>query len=198
MLGNIKKKYTITHYINNEDITKKEFLNSYSDFEDIFPLLKTLGGNIFNNGIFQIFTFEKAYHWTNLITKTYFPELKNSLFCFAITWQGCILAIDDEDNSIYLFDPATCEYFAIENTSLDEFLETEFLENEEEIIYPEDFLNSMSFLNRKVLDSEFSISHKVSLFLGGKDEFENLEVINTEVMWELQIQLAEAIDEIPD
>ena len=198
MLSNLKKKYTVTHYLNNEDIQKKNFYDEYPDFNSVFPLIKKYGGYVFENGLFHIFTFSKAYHWTELITKNYFPELKNSLFCFAITWQGCVLAINDKDEAIYLFDPASCEFFALEETSLEEFFDTVFLDNEDEIIYAEDFLNSMKYLKRSILDSEFSIAHKISLFMGGKDEFENLEVINTEVMWELQIQLAEAIDDLPD
>ena len=128
MIRNIIKKHPITHNLNNENISKKEFLNDYPFFKSIFPLIKKHGGDIFENGLFHIFTFSKANHWTKLITENYFPELKNTLFCFAITWQGCILAINEEDNTIFLFDPATCEYFAIEDTSLEEFFDSVFFD----------------------------------------------------------------------
>lgn len=198
MLKNILKKYKVTHYIENQKTIKKDFLDEFDSFKNCFSLISKYGGYIIENGMFQIYNFEKASKWTNLITKSYFPEFKDTLFCFAVTWQGCILAINDKDDSIYLFDPATCEYFAMEEVSLEDFMTEIFLENEDDIIYSEDFLNTMTHLKKETLDSECSVTHKVSLFLGGEDKFENLEIIDTEVMWDLQIQIAEGINEIQE
>ncbi|KAA1247220.1 hypothetical protein [Aquimarina sp. RZ0] len=198
MLKNIQKKYVITHFNDNNKIKKKDFLNEYNSFGFAYELLMKNGGDVFENGLFQILTFQNAYKWTNLITTNYFPEFKYKLFCYAMTWQGCILAVNEENDTIYIFDPATCEYFAMEDTSLNDFLSEEFLENEDEIIYSDDFKLSLSFMNIEELDSAFCIAHKISLFLGGEDQIENQEIIDTEVMWDLQIQIAESINEIPD
>lgn len=197
MLKAIKNKYQVSELLTNEGVTRKQFEDEYPLFSFVYNLIDKDGGEVFAHGIFQIFTFQKALKWTGLITNNYFTEFRYKLFCFAVTWQGCILAVNDSNDAIYLFDPATCEYFALEDISLKKFLEEEFLRIEEEIVYPEDFRNTMSFLEIRNLDSNQSIAHKISLFLGGKDAFENLEIVDTEVMWDLQIQIAEGIEEMP-
>ncbi len=198
MLKNIIKKYKITHYIDNESIEKNNFKHKYGSFDIVYKLISKSGGDIFENGMFQILTFKKVDLWTNLITETYFDEFRNQLVCFAITWQGCLLAVNEDNTSIFLFDPATCEYFELEETSLEDFFKTVFFEVEDELIYVEGFRNSLQFLKLNILDSEKSIAHKTSLFLGGEDVLENLEVIDSEVLWDMQIQIAEGLNEIPN
>ena len=43
-----------------------------------------------------------------------------------------------------------------------------------------------------------SIGHIIYLHLGGQDDVDNLEIVDTEVLWELQIEIANRINEIPD
>ena len=193
----IEEKYSNYKTLSNEKINEEDFKEKYPSFIFMYTFISEHGGKIFEKGMFQFFSFQNAFKWTKLISHEYFAEFKNQLFCFAITWQGCIIAVDKNNQSIHLFDPATCEYFALEDTSIKNFLQDEFIEIEDEIIYPEDFNNSLSYLKIENLNSEKSIGHKVSLFLAGEDSFENLEVIDTEVMWDLQIQIAEGINEIP-
>ncbi len=197
MLEQINKKYNILKILPNEAISKADFEEEYQSFDFLYGFIAENGGKIYENGMLQFFSFQKALKWTKLVTNNYFTELKNQIFCFGITWQGCILAVDKDNQSIYLFDPATCEYFALEDTSIEKFFKYDFVEIEDEVIYPEDFRESLSYLKINNLDSDKSVGYKISLFLGGEDNFENLEIADTEVMWELQIQIAEGINETP-
>ena len=198
MLEAVQKKYGVTGRVPNQEVPELDFVNQDKAFAFVYPLLKDHGGEIYAHGLFHMLTFEGALKWNELMTAEYFSDLNNQLYCFAITWQGCVMAINLANDEVYLFDPATAEYFSIEDTSLAEFWGESFHEIEHEAFYPEDFQATLSALGLRSVPENQGIGHKISLFLGGKDEMENLELIDTEVLWETQIQIAETINEIPE
>lgn len=190
-LKKFKQTFKIENTLKGEDFIK--------DFEFAKPLIENYGGVTFNNGLFRIHTKASANQWTTLLTQQYFKkEMEGeNLFCFGFNWQGCMYCINSSNDKIIYFDPATCEYFSAEDISLTEFLDDILTDNEYDIISEEYFEEAFEDLGKPELSFHKSYGHKQYLHLGGEDDTTNLEIVNTEVLWDLQIQLAESINELP-
>lgn len=72
------------------------------------------------------------------------------------------------------------------------------MDGEYDIIFEEYFYEAKAFLRFKALKNDESVGHKIYLHLGGEDAISNLEIVNTEVLWDLQIEVSERINELPD
>ena len=89
---------------------------------------------------------------------------------------------------MYMFDPATGEYFEMEQ-DLFGFL------NEDLVEYRNDLLGEDRFFelyqnDKTPLNIDQCFGFKIFLFLGGEDSNENLEKIDIEVYWELNSQVS--------
>jgi hypothetical protein len=194
MITKFLNKYKITDKLNNiktVDVIDNKFL---------YDLISNHGGEIFNNGLFKIHTFEMMSRWTDLISDIYFKdETKGiSLYCFASNWQGCMYCINKENNLIIYFDPSTCEFFECEETSVEDFFDSILVEGEYDIIFEEYFEEAKDYMKFGKVNYDESVGHIIYLHLGGEDDVNNLEIVNTEVLWELQIEVAKRINEITD
>lgn len=175
----------------------ERFISSYTFARQIF---EEYAGSIFNNGQFKIHTKESSLKWSLLLNKEYFVEEleDNDLLCFAFNWQGIMYCVNRENNIITYFDPATCEFFQAEDISLIQFLNEKLTDSDYDLLAKDYFGEACEYLDIQNLKFGDSIGHKVYLHLGGNDDIKNLEVIDTEVLWDTQIQVAESINELPD
>ena len=198
-MENFINTHVVSYKANNETIEKSNFVEKYPNFDFIYDLIASYGGFVFDEGLFKIHTFEYLEKWTNLITCNYFKnELKDEeLICFASNWQGCMYCIDSKNNSIIYFDPATCDFFKADGITLNLFFDNILVDGEYDIISEEYFKEAFSYLKSDRLEYGDSFGHKIYLHLGGEDQPENYEIVNTEVLWGLQIQLSDRINEIP-
>ena len=196
MLETVEQRFRTTYRVESAPISEKEFANRDRAFAFAYPLMGPHGGKVFHRGMFRIFTVEEAEKWTGLMTDDYFDELRHQVYCFCITWQGCVIGVDTDNANIYLFDPATCEYFVVEGLSLHEYLNSALDDVLEESFYPGQFHEALHALNLDVVPVGQSVGYQKSLLLGGEDETYNLELIDSEVMWDVQIQIAESINQI--
>lgn len=194
------EKYSHSYSEPNQNINKETFQHKYHAFSFIYDLIYQYGGDVFDNGLFKIHTFAYLEKWTNLITNHYFKkEIEGQeLICFASNWQGCMYCVNSANNLITYFDPATCDFFSADNTSITNFFDNVLVDGEFDIIFEDYFKEVMGYLNSSKLNYDESIGHKIFLHLGGEDNIENLAMINTEVLWDLQIQVAERINDLPD
>jgi hypothetical protein len=192
------KKYKITYHFDNEKVEKMEFYTKYNNSESLYNIISQYGGCILNNGLLKIHTFEYVDKWTALLSE-YFREEINpfDMICFASNWQGCMYCIDKKDSTITYFDPATCEFFSADS-SLQFFFDEILVSGEYDIIFEDYFYEAFEYLNLKNLEYENSLGHKIYLHLGGEDDVSNLEIVDTDVLWDLQIQVAASISEIDE
>ncbi len=103
--------------------------------------------------------------------------------------------INYTNTKIVYFAPATTEFFEAD-FSIQDFFEKILLGNEYDILFEDYFDEAKDYFKIKSIPFAKSIGHKVFLHLGGEDDVQNLEIIDTEVLWELQIQTADRINEI--
>lgn len=191
------QKFKVTEKVENKHIDVNSYFN-----KDEFPFVKKIvddfGGCIFNKGLFKIHTFEYVHKWTNLLKEFFKEEMPDfNLLCFATNWQGNMYCINSSNSEIVYFDPATCEFFEAE-FSIDEFFNSVLVDGEYDIIFEEYFEEAQAYLKFDFIPYDKSLGHKIYLHLGGREVVQNLEIVDTEVLWELQIQTANRINEIPD
>ena len=159
-------------------------------------MISRIGGNVYNNGLLRIHTYSHLSRWTKNLSEYFKEEMQNfKLYCFASNWQGNMYCVDELNKKIVYFDPATMEYFESE-ISLDAFFNEILLGEEYDVLFSDFFEEARCYLGIESLPFDKSIGHKVYLHLGGEDDVENMEVVDTEVLWELQYQIANRINEL--
>jgi hypothetical protein len=190
------EKHKMTHMVSNKKIDRSIFFEMYGDNDFLYHVIAEYGGTAFDNGLFKIHTFEYVDKWTALLSEYFRKEIKSfNMICFASNWQGCMYCIDKYNRKITYFDPATCEFFDADS-SLQTFFDDILVSGEYDIIFEDYFKETLGYLKLDNVKYEDSVGHKVYLHLGGEDDVDNLEVVNTETLWDLQIQIAESINEI--
>lgn len=177
-----------------------EWESFITKFDFIITLFEKHSGTTFGNGIFRIHTQSSSIKWSNLLANEYFKDEldETDLICFGFNWQGIMYCINSKNDTIIYFDPATCDFFKAEDISINDFFDNVLLDPDYDLLSVDYYNEAMRFLKIKNLNFNDSIGHKIYLHLGGEDEVSNLEVIDTEVLWDTQIQVAESINELPD
>lgn len=171
-------------------------LSVLSNLPELSSIIKKFSGNIFDNGLFKVHNAGSFFFWTNL-TFEFFKKFKGNSYVFAFDWVGRQYAINYSENKtkILMLDSATGEAFELPKS-----LETFF--NEDLINYKNDLLEFDKFnLLTQTLFNQLSFDQccgfKIPLFLSGKDQIDNLEVIDLEVYWELNFQIYSKIKNLP-
>lgn len=189
------EKYKITDKQENQIIDRETFIETIN-FPFVYDIINELGGISFNKGLFRIHTFEYVFKWTKLL-KDYFKEEISDfdLVCFASNWQGNMYCVNALNSKIIYFDPATVEFFEAE-FSIEDFFNEVLVDDEYDIIFEDYFVEAKNIKKFDFIDYDKSIGHIIYLHLGGEDQVSNLEIVDTEVLWSLQIEVANRINEI--
>lgn len=162
----------------------------------IRELLENEGGMSFDSGLYRLHTISSSAYWTEIASK-YFSKYQDCFCCFGFDWLGRQYAMDLKDwNLIYLFDPSTGEAFELEQSLVD-------FHNDDLVNYRDETLSSKEFEKwlleaKKPLRFDQCVGFKVSLFLGGIDRFENYELADLEVHWELSYQIFRKTKNLPE
>ncbi len=162
----------------SQDMTKME-IKSPMDFMSKFS------GFVFGEGLYRVINKEKVVFWNEMVGE-YFDGYSNKINCFGIDWLGRVFAVDNRVESkgrcTLMFDPSTAEVLKIP-ADFDEFHNNEIVNYSNESLDSELFYAWLS--DNKPLQFSECVSHKIPLFLGGQDNFDNMDVIDVEVNWEI-------------
>lgn len=174
-----------------------KFDEKYKKDTELLTFFITNGGASYDKGIFRIHNKSSSFYWTLIVTE-YFPKYKDKICCFAFDWMGRQFAVDLEDeNKTYLFDPATGEDFELEQ-SLSGFFDEELVDYRDETLIPDDFSFVMDKLGLDILPPSKCIGYTKILFLGGKDDLDNTEVIYMDVYWDLNYKIYSKINKLEE
>jgi len=153
-------------------------------------------GSSFNSGVYRLLAIESIDHWTKVVTEA-FPSYRGKITCFGRDWLGRFFALDAtrrvaHEPAVSIFEPGTGEVLEAP-VGFAEFHNEEMVEFPDAAVANDAFekwaaLNPVSHLS----DSE-CVGYKVPLFLGGNDDFANMEVVDIEVYWGLCSQLLSSI-----
>ena len=159
-------------------------------YNSIEEFLKNTSGKSFLNGLYTIFKKEDIEKWNGIIGE-YFPDYKGSFSVFAYDWMGRIFVIENNSNMVKMFDPEERTCYA---TDMD------IVKFHEEIVNDTDSMLSLNYFNQrleknnnKIIKYGECVGFKTPLFLGGKDELDNLEEIDMDVYWTITLDINNAV-----
>ena len=172
------------NFINHFNCHDAHGLNSNEDF------LSYVGGKTFYNNLFTLFSDEDRTKWSLMVEK-YFPMYKGTVSAFGHDWQGNVFSIDTRDNNVKIFDPVNRESYST-NMSLADFLNDAINDANSAFVglYFEDYVNHGG---AREIPYGRCVGYKVPLFLGGKDEVDNLEESDMDVYWTMTLDMQNTI-----
>lgn len=190
------KKDSFEFYFKEEKITNI-FHDKISKRTIVSNFFTDFGGTSYNKGLFRLHNKSSSFFWTNLVGQ-FFPKYKDKICCFAYDWMGCQYGINlANENIIYLFDPAVGKVFEVEQNLLG-FLNEELVDYREETLDSETFIQLLKKTKINLLPSNECFGFKKLLFLGGNDEFKNLEIYDMEVYWDINYQVYNKIQNLEE
>lgn len=152
------------------------------DIEGARHFFNTYAGVAFGGGIYRVFRLGEPEQWNENVLGI-FSQFSGEIECFATDWMGRVFAWDFAGQRVLLLDPGFGEALKIPVNFID-------LHDREFVEYPEESLSKglyERFLSIKDLKERITrdqcVGYRVSPFLGGADDVENLEVIDMEVYW---------------
>lgn len=193
MIDFFLKKYSLTSKNDNSSRDKELYSNLPKAF---VGLISKIGGAVFENGILRIHTFESSLHWAVKLER-YFTDKKEYIYPFAFDWLGRHFCINSQNGTVYMFDSAMFELFALPG-SVSSFFENDLVDDSDALLGISLFNTVCAKLKIEKLEFEQCIGYKVPLYLGGKDEIQNFEIQNLEVYWEIMYQIYVQVKDLPE
>lgn len=154
-------------------------------------LLSSFSGMSFNRGLYRIVRAQDLPVWSNRIVLG-FPAFAGRITCFGYDWLGRTFAVDakrieEGEPGVVMFEPGTGEALQIP-ANVQTFHETE-LDEYQDAALASNFYATWRGNGGAEPAYDQCIGYNVPLFLGGKDDSENLELTDLEVYWHITAQL---------
>lgn len=163
--------------------------------------LAPYSGCNFGGGIYRLYGIEEIEAWTTTVYEG-FPEYADRVRCFGRDWlcnQFCLdkQRMENGEALILLFEIGTGKVLKIPET-FDNFHSALIVEDPEAVLAEGFFDRWRASVNDlRPLNASECVGYKVPLFLGGKDEVENLERADASVYWHLTAQMFLKIRDLP-
>lgn len=153
----------------------------------------------FLDGAYRLHREQDIARYTACLAEV-FPDDAPRLRCFGSDWLGRQFALDTGriaggEAQVALLDPTTGEHFEIP-CSYREFHEVELLQYPNEVA---EYGRFRQWLSSGVKTPGYGecVAHRVPLYLGGSDTFDNFEISDLEVHWSLSGQLRRQVRDLP-
>ena len=185
-------------FVVHVNFTFKRFINSFPvdegevspfdgagrllQIEGLKPFFQNYAGCTFGGGIYRVLRGGEVEAWNEMVLGI-FSQFKGTIECFATDWMGRVFAWDFNRNKIILLDPGFGEALKIPCN----FIE---LHNQEFVDYPDDSLSQnlyAEYLERfkSTVSQDQCVGYKISPFLGGEDNLDNMEITDIKVYWSI-------------
>jgi hypothetical protein len=161
-------------------------------------LRRVLGGRSFAGGLYRVHTPAAAARWASEVAAA-FPDFPHGITCFGYDWLGRQFALDgarvDESGQplVLLFEPGTGEALALP-MNLAQFHEIELIQEADAALAEPFYREWRTRSGDDVpLGLDECVGYRVPLFLGGRDDVDNLERTDADVYWSLSGQMRQQI-----
>lgn len=149
-------------------------------------------GSSFGSGIYRLYDCSEIERWTGAIEQA-FPDYRGRVKAFGRDWlcnQFCLDARRRQDGEalVLLFEIGTGEVLEIP-AAFSGFHEEELVDHADAALAVAMFRAWQKTLKGGALPPGMCAGYRVPLFLGGKDDVSNLELIDVDVYWHLTTQL---------
>lgn len=150
---------------------------------DFVAIIQELGGKIFNDGLYRVYTGAQIEKMTAIICEQ-FDSVKGQAFAFAADWMGRQFVIDfteivDGQPTVECFDSATPESFATDQAII-QFHNDSMVNMTDATVDEERFLEWME-QTKTPLAHDQCVGYNRPIFMGGDADFSNMDVTDIEV-----------------
>jgi hypothetical protein len=162
-----------------------------SQIADLSELVDRFGGASFNQSIYRVIRSKDRDEWASRIALA-FPEFRGRITCFGYDWLGRGFAIDSQRleggrHGVVMFEPGTGQ--ALEVPSNVETFHDDELVNFGDAALAFDFYRHWRASGGAQPEHTQCVGYRKPLFLGGKDDVDNLELSDLDVYWHILGQL---------
>lgn len=159
-------------------------------------IIESLGGKTFNGGFYRVLKGDEIAAAASMLARA-FPKLPGRFVPFGYDWLGRYFALNiqwksaQDGGQLGLFDLGSAEVLDIPTTVVD-------FHNNELVEYGEDEEDSELYQgwksqNPSEIPRDECASYKVPIFMGGKEEVDNLELCDLDVYTDFCTQLIERL-----
>lgn len=161
--------------------------------------MPSYAGCSFGGGIYRLYGSEEIETWTAAVEKS-FPEFRGRVRCFGRDWlcnQFCLdrQRMEKGEALVLLFELGTGQVLKIPNTF--ETFHSDLLIEDAGAALAENFFGRWRATDSRPLAANECVGYEIPLFLGGKDELENLQRLDSAVYWGLTAQLLQRTRQLP-
>lgn len=163
---------------------------------DYRTFIIAFGGMQFGKGLFTVFNKVDALDWQRKLEKA-FPEYKGTFRLFGYDWMGrCFAVPTGNEDKIIVFDPGVFDVYEVSLGFLD-FVNKAIPMSTNECLSSDAFISWQQAFEEE-LGSGRCVGYKVPLFLGGKDEPDNFELIDMSGYWYMIIRAGMKFRGVPE
>jgi hypothetical protein len=159
--------------------------------------MEELKVGVYNNGIYTIISREEANTLLPLV-ESVFTGVSGNVDLFAVDWMGRIFATDaatpDENGSLVVICLDLAGPTGFYTDANFENFHNHIMVNRQESIFEMKQYREWMKSNSPPGDGVSCVGYKIPLFMGGKDEVENLELSDRSVYLHLLAQMSRAVN----
>lgn len=161
---------------------------------DLKELLNRFGGCSFNGGLYRIIHPQEMEQWNDRVNAS-FPTFHGLFSCFGYTWDGDAFALYDREEmngkpSVLLFEISSGRALGIPD-NLETFHNTTLVNDPDPPLNVE-FYEYWKESGGKPPKYDECVGFRIPLFLGGSDDYENMEISDIDVYWSITGQIMNA------
>lgn len=156
-------------------------------------------GATFNEGVYRVITTEIG-RFAHEFVRIAYPLYSDKVTCFASDWLGRLFCLDsdrreDGEMAVLMLEPGTGEALNIP-ANLRSFHDSELIQYTDAALALKLYRQWLG-QGGKVPRFDQCIGYKKPLFLGGADVFENMELSDLDVYWNISAQLIHKVRGLP-
>lgn len=156
-------------------------------------LVDTLGGRSFGGGLLTVFRRDELPKWKELIG-SFYTRYHGDFSPVGYNWLGQCYVLDAR-GSVDILEPEASST-SCTDMGLVEFLNVDGVGNRDNAFLEAGYEEWLS--GHEPVGAGNCAGYTVPLFLGGKDEDDNMDIVDMEVYWGMTGQLWEAVKDLPE
>lgn len=147
---------------------------------DFQGLRRLAGDRVLGGGLYRVLSDERAEAIEREVSRA-FPDFRGLVDCFASDWMGNVFGERRDSRLIVMFEPGTAEVLGM-GVPFAQFHESVIVEDADAAL-AEPAFRQWTAAGNSVPTPDLCAGYRKPLFMGGKDEIDNLELIDMDVYW---------------
>lgn len=192
-VNSIYERFLLNYHPGDRIVSHSVVASRLFEIEDGRSFLQNYAGCTFGDGVYRVLSCDEIKYWNEAVLQV-FSQHRGSIECFATDWMGRVFSWDFNRNKVILLDPGFGQALNIPCS----FIE---LHNQEFVDFPDESLSRSlyrDFCNNFKSDVSYDqcVGYKISPFLGGEDNLDNMETVDMKVYWSISSDIFNQVKEL--